>query len=153
MTRGVSTTDILSETIFDLLQKRGSSQKKFAGKTRVAQIAISDWKRKKTNHVSKKILIICEVLGVTPQVLLAGTEEKGSKTNPSSVFIVEKESKFGQITADIVSMNTVQQERLLGCIVALREANEKNKSKEKRKHKESKKICDLCRGGQLKTSP
>lgn len=66
MTRGVSTTDILSENIFDLLQKRGSSQKKFAGKTRVAQIAISDWKRKKTNHVSEKILIICEVLGVTP---------------------------------------------------------------------------------------
>ena len=66
MTKEVSTADILSETIFDLLQKRGSSQKKFAGKTRVAQIAISDWKRKKTNHVSEKILIISEGLGVMP---------------------------------------------------------------------------------------
>ena len=66
MTKGVSTTDILSEPIFDLLQKQGMSQKKFARKTGIAQSAISDWKRKKTNHVSEKILTICEVLGVTP---------------------------------------------------------------------------------------
>ena len=99
---------IISERIFDLLQKQGMSQKEFSEKTGIAQSTISDWKRKKTNPVSEKILIICEVLGVTPYELLGGTEEKGSKTNPSSVFIIEKESKFVQITADIVSMNTVQ---------------------------------------------
>jgi transcriptional regulator with XRE-family HTH domain len=120
---------IISERIFDLLQKQGMSQKEFSEKTGIAQSTISDWKRKKTNPVSEKILIICEVLGVTPYELLGGTTEKGSRSNPSSVLIIDKGSEFGQIMADIASMDTRQRERLLGYIAALKEAN--NKSKEK----------------------
>ena len=40
------------------------SQKEFSEKTGIAQSSISDWKRKKTNPVSEKILIICSVLDV-----------------------------------------------------------------------------------------
>ena len=124
---------IISERIFDLLQKQGMSQKEFSEKTGIAQSTISDWKIKKTNPVSEKILIICEVLGVTPYELLGGAEEKGSRSNPSSVVIIDKESEFGQIMVDIASMDTRQRERLLGYIAALKEASEKDKSKEKSK--------------------
>ena len=55
----------ISERIFELLDKRGMSQKEFSEKTGIAQSSISDWKRKKTNPVSEKILIICSVLDVT----------------------------------------------------------------------------------------
>ena len=48
----------ISERIFELIEKRGMSQKEFAEKTGIAQSSISDWKRKKTNPVSEKILII-----------------------------------------------------------------------------------------------
>ena len=50
----------ISERIFELLDKRGMSQKEFSEKTGIAQSSISDWKRKKTNPVSEKILIICK---------------------------------------------------------------------------------------------
>jgi transcriptional regulator with XRE-family HTH domain len=53
----------ISEKIFELLRERGMTQKEFAQATGIAESSISDWKRKKTNPVSEKILIICEVLG------------------------------------------------------------------------------------------
>ena len=55
------------------------SQKEFSERTGIAQSSISDWKRKRTNPVSEKILIICEVLEVTPYELLAGTDGVGSR--------------------------------------------------------------------------
>ena len=64
----------ISEKIFSLLEARDMSQKEFSERTGIAQSTISDWKRKKTDPVSEKILIICEVLGVTPYELLSETE-------------------------------------------------------------------------------
>jgi len=65
---------IISERIFMLLEKRGMSQKYFAEQTGIAQSTISDWKRKKTNPTADKIMIICDVLNVTPYDLLSGAE-------------------------------------------------------------------------------
>lgn len=59
----------ISERIFELLEQRGMSQKEFSEKTGIAQSNMNDWKRKKTNPVSEKILIICNVLDVTPYEL------------------------------------------------------------------------------------
>jgi transcriptional regulator with XRE-family HTH domain len=47
----------ISEKIFELLRERGMTQKEFAQATGIAESSISDWKRKKTNPVSEKILI------------------------------------------------------------------------------------------------
>ena len=69
----------ISERIFKLLQERGMSQKEFSDRTGIAQSSISDWKRKKTNPVSEKILIICDVPDVTPYELLGATEGGGKK--------------------------------------------------------------------------
>ena len=60
------------------------SQKEFSEKTGIAQSSISDWKRKKTNPVSEKILIICSVLDITPYELLGGTDGVGSRSNPAA---------------------------------------------------------------------
>ena len=59
----------ISDRIFELLKERGMSQKSFSQKTGIAESTISDWKKKKTNPVSDKILIISETLGVTPYEL------------------------------------------------------------------------------------
>jgi transcriptional regulator with XRE-family HTH domain len=48
----------ISDKIFELIRERGMTQKEFSEATGIAQSSISDWKRKKTNPVSEKILII-----------------------------------------------------------------------------------------------
>ena len=84
----------ISERIFELLDKRGMSQKEFSDKTGIAQSSISDWKRKKTNPVSDKILMICNVLNVTPYELLGGTDSAGARSNPSEFILVNWVNQF-----------------------------------------------------------
>ena len=110
----------ISERIFELLDKQGMSQKEFSEKTGIAQSSISDWKRKRTNPVSEKILIICEVLGVTPYELLGGTDGVGKRSNPSDVIIIEKESEIGKMVIEYLAMDKTVQGRILGYIDALR---------------------------------
>ena len=86
----------ISKRIFELPGKRGMSPKEFSEKTRIAQSSISDWKRKKTNPVSEKILIICSVLDVTPYELLGGADRIGSRSNPSEYTLVTKDSEYGR---------------------------------------------------------
>ena len=112
---------MISERIFKLLQERGMSQKEFSEKTGIAQSSISDWKRKKTNPVSEKILIICDVLNVTPYELLGATEGRGRRSNPSEVIILQKDSEVGRIIEEYLGMSEKYQERLLGYMKALRE--------------------------------
>ena len=56
------------------------SQKEFSQRTGIAESAISDWKKKNNNPVLDKVLIIFEVLGVTPYELLSGAEGKGTRS-------------------------------------------------------------------------
>ncbi|MGN9056982.1 helix-turn-helix domain-containing protein [Bariatricus sp. HCP28S3_A7] len=51
----------VSDRIFELLKERKMTQKEFAQRIGIAESSISDWKKKRTNPVSDKILIICEV--------------------------------------------------------------------------------------------
>lgn len=70
----------ISERIFVLLKERGFTQKEFSKKTGIAESTISDWKKKGTNPVSDKILVICDVLEVSPYYLLSGVEREDRKT-------------------------------------------------------------------------
>jgi len=111
----------ISERIFELLDKRGMSQKEFSEKTGIAQSSISDWKRKKTNPVSEKILIICSVLDVSPYELLGGTDGNGSRSNPSDYILVTKDSEYGRALMQFLELDKGLQGRLLGYLQALSE--------------------------------
>lgn len=111
----------ISEKIFSLLEERGMSQKEFSERTGIAQSTISDWKRKKTNPVSEKILIICEVLNVTPYELLSETEGKGKRSNKSEIIILDKNSDAGLLMKTYLEMNENYKQRLLGYMMALKE--------------------------------
>ena len=117
----------ISERIFDLLQKRGMSQKEFAELTGIAQSSISDWKRKKTNPVSEKILIICKVLDVTPYELLDGTDGVGNRSNPSDFLLIDKNSEYGTAIVEFLSLDKERQGRLLGYLKALTEMQQKER--------------------------
>ena len=114
----------ISERIFELLEKRGMSQKEFSEKTGIAQSSISDWKRKKTNPVSEKILIICKVLDVTPYELLGGTDGVGTRSNPSDFLIIDKNSEYGCAAVEFLSLDKARRGRILGYLKVLTEMQE-----------------------------
>ncbi len=72
----------ISERIFEKLAQMGMTQKQFSESTGILQSTISEWKKKKTNPTSEKIMVICKVLGDTPERLLSGTEVHGKRGKP-----------------------------------------------------------------------
>ena len=62
----------ISERIFKITSEKHISQSSFAKATGISGSTISDWKNKKTNPSADKIMVICEVLGITPEQLLTG---------------------------------------------------------------------------------
>ena len=89
----------ISERIFELIKERGYTQKEFSKKTGIAESTISDWKKKGTNPVSDKILMICEVLEVSPYFLLSGAEKKGERSRENRAPVVTGTSDTGELMA------------------------------------------------------
>ena len=87
----------VSERIFELIKERGYTQKEFSKKTGIAESTISDWKKKGTNPVSDKILMICEVLEVSPYFLLSGAEKKGERSRENRTPAVTGTSDTGEL--------------------------------------------------------
>ena len=97
------------------------SQKKFAQETGIAESTISDWKKKKTNPVSDKILIICEVLGVTPYELLSGAEHIGQRSRENMTYVIDKGTELGILVESYQRLDENLQRKVLGYMEALRE--------------------------------
>ena len=97
------------------------SQKKFAQETGIAESTISDWKKKKTNPVSDKILIICEVLGVTPYELLSGAEHIGQRSRENMTYVIDKGTELGILVESYQQLDENMQRKVLGYMEALNE--------------------------------
>ena len=94
------------------------SQKEFSQRTEISQSTISDWKRKKTNPSSDKILKICEVLQITPYELLAETDLKdGEKDNEVDVILNKDESL---LIESFRVLDVRQKNRLMGYLEGLK---------------------------------
>ena len=104
-------TMIISEKIFELIKARGMNQKEFALATGIAQSTISDWKTKGTNPAADKIMVICDVLGVTPVELLSSGDQFKSY-EPDKVVVVEPGSEKHALIESIKQMDDAQVERL-----------------------------------------
>ena len=108
---------IISERIFMILEERGMSQKEFSEKTGISQSTISDWKRKKTNPASDKIMLICDVLDVSPYELLSGAEnENYAEVN---YIIVDKESSEYMFLEIFRNATSKDRQRIMGYMEAL----------------------------------
>ncbi len=110
---------IISERIFKMLEEKEISQKEFSERTGIAQSTISDWKRKKTNPAADKIMIICDVLGITPHELLTGT--KGGGKRQVDYMIVDKESNDYLVLEQFHSLSAMDKGRFLGYLKAMSE--------------------------------
>ena len=111
----------ISDRIFELLKERKMSQKEFAKRTGIAESSISDWKKKRTNPVSDKILIISEVLGVSPYYLLSGAENGGERSRENRLYVISKDSELGNQVETYQRLDQAMQKRLIGYMEALSE--------------------------------
>ncbi len=114
----------ISERIFERLNEMHLSQKNFSEKTGIRQSTISEWKAKKTNPSSDKIMIICEVLEVSPEWLLSGAETKGTYRNQVDRFVIDRNSELGELLIEFNRMSSRDRARVQGYIDAM---NEKKK--------------------------
>lgn len=108
---------IISERVFMLLEERGMSQKVFSEKTGISQSTISDWKRKKTNPASDKIMLICDVLNVTPYELLSGIENE--KYTELDYVVVDKDSGDYAFLEAFRKADQKEKNRIMGYMEAL----------------------------------
>ena len=110
---------IISERIFNLLKERNISQKEFSIQTGISQSTISDWKHKQTNPAADKIMLICDVLDITPYELLSGVENE--KYSPLDYVIVDKQSEDYTFLDTFRKLDEKSKRRLMGYMDALSE--------------------------------
>lgn len=110
---------IISQKIFELIKAKGMTQKEFALATGIAQSTISDWKTKGTNPAADKIMVICDVLGVTPVELLTSGEQFKSY-EPDKTIIVEPGTEKYTLIESIKQMDDAQVARLMAYIKRLK---------------------------------
>ncbi len=109
----------ISDRIFDRLKELGMTQRTFSEKTGISQSTISEWKRKGTNPTSEKIMVICNVLRVTPEWLLSGIEKTGDRGNSLDWYVIDKNTEMGTIIKSYHSMDDKERERLMGYMEAI----------------------------------
>lgn len=110
---------IISERIFAMLSEKGISQKDFSERTGISQSTVSDWKRKKTNPASDKIMLICDVLNITPYELLSGVEK--SRYTQLDYVIVDKNSSDYQFLETLRGLDKSARDRVQGYMQALKD--------------------------------
>lgn len=109
---------IISERIFEIMEKRGMTQIQFSEATGISQSTISDWKRKKTNPAADKIMRICEVLEVTPYELLQDTMGIIREPKLDYKVISEGTEEYG-VLMEYEKLDKASRARLFGYISAL----------------------------------
>lgn len=109
----------ISDRIFELLDEKGMTQKDFSNATNIPQSTISDWRKKSTNPSSDKIMIICNVLEVSPYYLLSGVEVSGSREDKLDYMMISKDSEDALMLEMFHNLDYKSRQRMLGYMQAL----------------------------------
>jgi len=107
----------ISDRVFEILAERHITQKDFSEKTRIPQSTISDWRKKSTNPASDKIMIICDVLEVSPYYLLTGV--KSNREDNSNYLMIANDSDEGKLLEMYSSLDDKLRQRIFGYISAM----------------------------------
>ena len=120
---------LISERIYKYMEEKGISQLEFAKRTGISQSTVSDWKRKKTNPSADKIMIICEVLGISPYELLQGTDnQKLKEYKQPNYMMIDRDSKEYRLIEAYQNLSVSAQKRLEGYLDAINDLNNKKRS-------------------------
>lgn len=114
----------IGDRIFDRLKEIGMTQKEFSQKTGISQSTISEWKSKRTNPTSEKIMIICDTLKVTPEWILSGSSKTGNRGNELPWYVIDKSTELGMLVTRYRELDERQRARVMGYLEALRVLDE-----------------------------
>lgn len=114
----------IGERILQLILERGMTQKEFSARTGIAQSTISEWRSKRLNPGSDKIMIICEVLDVDPVYLISGTEG-GNRYEKTKALTIYSDSDEYELLYEYRDLNEDSKKRLQGYLQALKELQKK----------------------------
>ena len=110
----------ISERIYKYIAERGLSQIEFSKRTGISQSTISDWRRKGTNPSSDKIMVICDVLAISPLELLTGMDNDSHDESQTADYIVlSKESQEYMLVETYRDLDGDSRKRLEGYMAAL----------------------------------
>ena len=109
----------IGERVLELVHKNRMTQKEFSEKTGIPQSTISEWKSRKTNPASDKIMIICQALGVSPEWLLSGTDTAGNRGKKNDYLVTDRNSEIGYIIETYNELDYDRKKRLIGYMEAL----------------------------------
>ena len=110
--------------IIELIKEKGMSQKEFSKKTGIPQSTISDWKGKGLNPNVDKIMIICDVLDISPQDLLSSEEAYGDVKR--RYIYIDEDSPEYNIVVEYRKLGERDRMRMEGYLAALK-TGQKNK--------------------------
>ncbi len=109
----------ISDRIFERLSRIAMTQKEFAELTGIKQSTISEWKKKRTNPSSDKILAICRVLEVSPEWLLSGSDSVAGTGEENGHYVINIQTRTGQMVERFNKLDKSQMDRVLGYLEAL----------------------------------
>ena len=109
----------IGDRIFERLKEIGMTQKDFSEKTGISQSTISEWKSKRTNPTSEKIMIICDTLRVTPEWILSGSSQTGNRGNELPWYVIDRSTEIGMLVTRYRELDEKQRERVMGYLEAL----------------------------------
>ena len=110
----------ISERIYKYIAERGMSQIEFSKRTGISQSTVSDWRRKGTNPSSDKIMVICDVLGVSPMELLTGVDTNAQDETVDYV-VINKDSGEFQLIETYRDLDGDARKRVEGYVAALKD--------------------------------
>lgn len=108
---------LIGERVLELIKEKGITQKAFSEQTGIPQSTISDWRNKKVNPSSDKIMIICDVLNVTPYDILSGNAD--NKYADVDYMIIGNNSEERILVEKYRDLPDKDKGRLLGYLDAL----------------------------------
>ena len=104
----------IGDRIFERLGEIGMTQKEFSEKTGISQSTISEWKSKRTNPTSEKIMIICDTLNVTPEWILSGSSKTGNRGNELPWYVIDRSTELGRLVSQYRELDEKQRARVMG---------------------------------------
>ena len=109
----------IRDRIFAKIEEKGMTQKEFSERTGISQSTISDWKKKRTNPTTEKVMVICKALDVSLEWLLSGVEPEGHRGNQRKWYAIDAETESGRLITSFNAMDKDMQSRLIGYAEAL----------------------------------
>ena len=100
----------IGDRIFERLSEIGMTQKEFSQKTGISQSTISEWKSKRTNPTSEKIMII--------------SSKTGNRGNELPWYVIDKSTELGMLVTRYRELDERQRARVMGYLEALRVLDE-----------------------------